>query len=52
MLGLPGETWIRFAVWLAIGLIIYWSYSYRHSRLHKPPGPPGPPAAPPGLSRP
>src|SRR5438874_12563486 len=49
MLGLPGETWIRFAVWLAIGLIIYWSYSYRHSRLHKPPGPP---AAPPGLSRP
>src|SRR5438874_4456189 len=49
MLGLPAETWIRFAVWLAIGLIIYWSYSYRHSRLHKPPGPP---AAPPGLSRP
>ncbi len=52
MLGLPGETWIRFAVWLAIGLIIYWSYSYRHSRLHKPPPAPTVPPGTAGLSRP
>ncbi len=33
MLGLPGDTWIRFAVWLAIGLAIYFSYGRKHSRL-------------------
>ncbi|MGW7366418.1 amino acid permease [Streptomyces sp. NPDC054841] len=27
------HTWIRFAVWLVIGLIIYFTYSYRHSGL-------------------
>ncbi len=34
MLGLPLETWIRFFVWLAIGLVIYSSYSRRRSPLH------------------
>jgi APA family basic amino acid/polyamine antiporter len=29
MLSLPLETWIRFFVWLAIGLAIYFSYSRR-----------------------
>jgi APA family basic amino acid/polyamine antiporter len=33
MLSLPIETWIRFFVWLIIGLIIYFLYSVRHSRL-------------------
>src|SRR6058998_1713219 len=34
MLGLPGETWWRFGIWLAIGLACYVFYGYRHSRLH------------------
>jgi APA family basic amino acid/polyamine antiporter len=33
MLSLPVLTWIRFFVWLAIGLGIYFLYSVRHSRL-------------------
>jgi basic amino acid/polyamine antiporter, APA family len=32
MLGLPLDTWIRFGVWLAIGLAIYFLYGTRHSR--------------------
>jgi len=33
MLGLPGDTWIRLVVWMAIGLVIYFSYSRYHSAL-------------------
>jgi basic amino acid/polyamine antiporter, APA family len=36
MLGLPLETWIRFFVWLIIGLVIYFGYSRRRSPLHEP----------------
>jgi APA family basic amino acid/polyamine antiporter len=35
MLGLPLETWIRFFVWLLIGLVIYWWFGRRHSKLAK-----------------
>jgi APA family basic amino acid/polyamine antiporter len=35
MLSLPLETWIRFFVWLAIGLGIYFLYSVRHSKLRR-----------------
>jgi len=35
MISLPVLTWIRFVVWLALGLIIYFLYSVRHSRLRK-----------------
>ncbi|WP_283132796.1 amino acid permease [Rhizohabitans arisaemae] len=33
MLNLPVETWIRFSVWMVIGLFVYRWYGYRHSRL-------------------
>jgi APA family basic amino acid/polyamine antiporter len=33
MLGLPRQAWERFGVWLAVGLLIYFLYGYRHSRL-------------------
>ena len=35
MLGLPLETWIRFVVWLIIGLVIYFGYSRRRSPLRE-----------------
>jgi APA family basic amino acid/polyamine antiporter len=33
MFSLPLITWIRFGVWLAIGLIVYFTYSRHHSLL-------------------
>jgi APA family basic amino acid/polyamine antiporter len=33
MLNLASTTWIRFGIWLVIGLVIYFGYSYRNSRL-------------------
>ncbi|MFB7941359.1 amino acid permease [Streptomyces sp. NPDC056049] len=35
MLNLPGETWFRFAVWMALGVIVYFLYGRGHSRLGK-----------------
>jgi APA family basic amino acid/polyamine antiporter len=32
---LPGETWIRFVGWLALGLIIYYFYGRHHSLLQR-----------------
>ncbi|WP_432075335.1 amino acid permease [Streptomyces wuyuanensis] len=32
---LDWHTWVRFGVWLLIGLIIYFAYSYRNSNLAK-----------------
>ena len=33
MFSLPLETWMRFLIWLGIGMLIYFSYSVRHSKL-------------------
>src|SRR5262252_1478785 len=35
MLSLPVMTWIRFVVWLGIGLLIYFLYSVQHSKLRR-----------------
>jgi APA family basic amino acid/polyamine antiporter len=33
MLNLPAETWERFAIWMVIGIVVYFGYSRRHSRV-------------------
>jgi APA family basic amino acid/polyamine antiporter len=33
MLNLPGETWIRFGVWMVLGVILYYTYGRRRSRF-------------------
>lgn len=33
MANLPGVTWLRFVVWIVLGLAVYLGYGHRHSRL-------------------
>jgi APA family basic amino acid/polyamine antiporter len=35
MTRLQGITWARFFIWMAIGLVVYAVYGYRHSRLRR-----------------
>jgi APA family basic amino acid/polyamine antiporter len=35
MKGLPHQAWERFGYWLVIGLLLYFVYGYRHSRLRR-----------------
>ncbi|HET7321152.1 MAG TPA: amino acid permease [Longimicrobiaceae bacterium] len=35
MLKLPAVTWVRFFIWLAVGLLIYFFYGYRNSQLRR-----------------
>jgi APA family basic amino acid/polyamine antiporter len=40
MLGLPRTNWWRFGIWLLAGLVIYFAYGRRRSRLLRPAGDP------------
>ena len=31
--GIPKETFIAFSVWIALGLLIYFAYSYKNANL-------------------
>jgi len=33
MLGLPVDTWARLIIWMLLGLVIYFAYGRRHSRV-------------------
>jgi basic amino acid/polyamine antiporter, APA family len=35
MTKLPSDTWMRFIVWLILGLVIYAAWGYRHSRMRR-----------------
>jgi APA family basic amino acid/polyamine antiporter len=35
MVQLPLVTWIRFGLWLGVGLVVYFLYGYRNSKLHR-----------------
>ena len=35
MNNLPLDTWLRLIIWMSIGLVVYFAYSYTHSNLAK-----------------
>ncbi|MDQ3949407.1 MAG: amino acid permease [Gemmatimonadota bacterium] len=51
MSGLPPDAWVRFAVWLVIGIALYFAYGYRNSTLRRA-APPVPVPPPPPIEKP
>jgi len=48
MLSLPFDTWVRLIIWMVIGLLIYFFYGYKHSKLRgSDPNPDDPNSEPP-----
>ena len=41
MTELGWHNWVRFGIWLALGLVLYFAYGYRHSNLGGRAGRPG-----------
>jgi APA family basic amino acid/polyamine antiporter len=35
MAGLPGATWLRLIIWMAIGIVLYFAYGVTHSEVRK-----------------
>jgi APA family basic amino acid/polyamine antiporter len=35
MFGLPAHAWERFAIWMVLGLVLYFVYGFRHSTLRR-----------------
>ena len=33
MINLPAETWVRFGIWMVVGIVVYFLYGRSHSRL-------------------
>jgi APA family basic amino acid/polyamine antiporter len=34
MISLPGDTWLRLIAWMGLGMLIYFTYSVKHSKLN------------------